>query len=146
MNEPVPAEVPAGFTPFGIHIGFAQLVGPFYSRTDDDGSVTIGFRVAERHCNAFPMAHGGMTAAFADIVASYVVWTAQTPRGQVLTISLTTDFINTAPLGAWVEGRARLVSKGTSVAFSSCEIYADNKLVMVASGKFRLRPLRKAAV
>ena len=134
------ADIPAGFEPFGGHIGFAQLIGPMYKRNNAHGA-TIGFRVAEQHCNAFPMAHGGMTAAFADIVSSYVVWMAQSPRAQVLTISLTTDFINTAPLGSWVEGTPRLVSAGKSIAFASCEIFADGQLVMVASAKFKIRPL-----
>lgn len=133
-------DVPAGFAQFGGHIGFANLIGPLYSRTDDSGTA-IGFRVGEQHCNSFPMAHGGMTAAFADIVSSYVVWIAQFPRAQVLTISLTTDFIATTPLGSWVVGRGRLISAGKSIAFASCEIFAGDTLVMVASGKFKIRPL-----
>jgi uncharacterized protein (TIGR00369 family) len=135
--------VPAGFEPFGGHIGFARLTGPYYSRSDADGTV-IGFRVAQHHCNAYPMVHGGMTAAFADIVTSFAVWNSLSPRGDVLTISLTTDFINTAPLGAWVEGRGKLISKGSSIAFACCEIFADGKLIMAASGKFKIRARRLA--
>lgn len=142
LNE----EVPPGFQPFQhLHIGFIELIGPLYFKRE--GAVeTLGWRVLPKHCNAYPMAHGGMTAAFADILTSHAVYTSQTPRGEVLTISLTTDFLNVAPLGAWVEGRARLVSVGTSIGFATCEIFADDKLIMQASGKFKIRPKRPLSV
>jgi uncharacterized protein (TIGR00369 family) len=136
--------VPAGFVPFGhAHIGFVTLIGPLYVR-HDDGVNTLGWRVQAPHCNAYPMAHGGMTAAFADILTSYVVYANQQPRGEVLTISLTTDFLSAAPLGAWVEGVGKVVTMGSSVAFSTCDIYADGKLIAHASGKFKIRAKARA--
>jgi acyl-coenzyme A thioesterase PaaI-like protein len=85
------------------------------------------------------MAHGGMTTGFADIVTSFVVFESRTPRAEVLTISLTTDFLSIAPLGSWVEGRGKVIQMGSSVAFSTCEIFADGKLIGHASGKFKVR-------
>lgn len=136
--------VPSGFVSFGhSHIGFATLIGPLYVR-HANGVDTIGWRVREPHCNAYPMAHGGMTAAFADILTSYAVYSSLEPRGEVLTISLTTDFLNAAPLGAWVEGVGKVVTMGSSIAFSTCEIRADGKLIAHASGKFKIRAKARA--
>lgn len=130
---------PAGFEPFGHpHIGFVGMIGPLYIRRQD-GLDIIGWRVRQAHCNAYPMAHGGMTAAFADILTSYAVYSSQEPRGEVLTISLTTDFLSAAPLGAWVEGCGKVVAMGKTVAFSTCQIHADGKLIAHASGKFKIR-------
>lgn len=144
--DPAGAPAPSGFESFGhAHIGFATLIGPLYIKRTVDGD-KIGWRVGPAHCNAYPMAHGGMTAAFADILTSYAVYSSLEPRGQVLTISLTTDFVSAAPLGAWVEGTGKVVTMGSSVAFSTCEIHADGKLIAHASGKFKIRPKARAVV
>lgn len=141
----LPLDPPPGFEPFvRPHVGFANLVGPLFLR-EADGRATLGWRVQRRHCNAFPMAHGGMTAAFADIVTSFVVYSRQQPRGEVLTISLTVDFLSVAPLGAWVEGTGTVVTMGSTVAFSTCDIRADGKLIGQASGKFKIRAKPRAA-
>ena len=136
---------PPGFVSFGRdHIGFAVMIGPLFMK-HEDGLVTIGWRVQPKHCNAYPMAHGGMTAAFADILTSFVVYSALQPHGEVLTISLTTDFLSAAPLGAWVEGTGKIVMMGSTVAFSTCEIYADGRLIAQGSGKFKIRAKTRAA-
>ena len=145
MEDALPIDPPPGFEDFGRrHIGFVTLIGPLFIK-HEDGVDTIGWRVQRPHCNAYPMAHGGMTTAFADILTSYAVYSKQEPRGEVLTISLTTDFLSAAPLGSWVQGSGKVVMMGASVAFSTCEIYADGKLIAHGSGKFKIRPKVRAA-
>ena len=145
MEAALPVDPPPGFDDFGrSHIGFVTLIGPLFIK-HENGVDTVGWRVRRPHCNAYPMAHGGMTAAFADILTSFAVYSKQEPRGEVLTISLTTDFLGVAPLGSWVEGTGKVVMMGASVAFCTCEIYADGKLIALASGKFKIRPKTRAA-
>lgn len=145
MDAPLPYDPPPGYGPFGReHVGFVNMIGPLFIKREN-GVDWIGWRVQRLHCNAYPMAHGGMTAAFADILTSFVVYERQRPRGEVLTISLTTDFLRAARLGAWVEGHGTVVAMGTSVAFSTCHIYADSMLIGHASGKFKIRPKARTA-
>jgi uncharacterized protein (TIGR00369 family) len=145
MEQPLPPNPPPGFEPFGrSHVGFVNMIGPLFIKREN-GVDWIGWRVQGLHCNAYPMAHGGMTAAFADILTSFAVYETQKPRGEVLTISLTTDFLRAAPLGSWVEGHGTVVAMGSSVAFSTCRIYADSTLIAHASGKFKIRAKPRAA-
>lgn len=144
MDELLPLDPPPGFEPFGrTHIGFVNTIGPLFIKRHN-GVDMIGWRVQRPNCNAYPMAHGGMTAAFADILTSFAVYERQEPRGEVLTISLTTDFLRAAPLGSWVEGYGTVVAMGTSVAFSTCQIFADDRLIAHASGKFKIRAKPRA--
>ena len=45
---------------------FEELVGPFYTRREKDGSYTTGFRPSERNLNSTGILHGGAIATFAD--------------------------------------------------------------------------------
>ena len=44
------AEIPAGFTPLALTMGFLEGNGPLYGKWDGK-MVSLGFRVEMRHCN-----------------------------------------------------------------------------------------------
>jgi uncharacterized protein (TIGR00369 family) len=81
--------------------------------------------------------HGGMLVSFADV--------AMTAGGNYLarlgrffsTISLTSDFMAPAPLGAWVEARPEMLRVTRAMAFVQCMITAEGEAVLRASGTFR---------
>lgn len=137
MNDTAPSAIPPGYTRIDVHIPFLELLGPFYQCLDG-GAEVIGLRVEPRHCNLQRIAHGGLTAALADIVTGRAVFLSQGTRQPTLTVTLNTEFHGKAPLGCWLEGRARLERKGSSLAFASAELFADGARIGRASGVFKL--------
>ncbi len=117
---------------------FNNLVGPLWGMALPDDGILYGFRVEMHHCNPQEVAHGGLLASFADIVltggTNYV---ARLSRF-VVTVSLATDFLAPAKLGAWVQTRPEVLRVGRSTAFSQCLVMADGKPVLRCSGTFNL--------
>ena len=129
---------PAGFLPMPGHDPgiYNSLIGPFWARPEGE-TVAIGFRVEARHSNPAGQCHGGMLAGFADIVltggCNYV---ARLSRFLV-TVSLSTDFLAPAALGAWVEARPEVLTVTRGTLFGQCLVTADGLPVLRASGTFR---------
>lgn len=129
--------VPSGFEPFNLDFGFLRTIGPLYCRIEN-GMEVLGFFVEERHCNSVKVAHGGLLAAFADILVTRSVSITRSPPAPALTLSLNTDFIGAAPLGAWLEGRAAVKKATGSIVFASCEVWAGESIVFQASAAMKL--------
>src|SRR5689334_22732028 len=99
-------DIPAGFGPLRLNMGFLAAIGPLYGRWAEDRLV-LGFRVEQRHCNPGQVAHGGMLATFADMLLPIASRLQSKPDlGFLPTVNLACDYLAPAPLGAWVEGRA----------------------------------------
>jgi len=131
--------LPPGYEPFDSRNGFVDLIGPLYCLRDGDQEV-FGLRVEPRHCNTLNIAHGGLLTTFADVVVSRAASVAKTPPSYAVTVSLNTDFMAGAPLGSWLEGRAQVGRIGGSLAFVSCDIFADTVLALRASGVIKFLP------
>jgi acyl-coenzyme A thioesterase PaaI-like protein len=137
MNDASPAAIPPGYERITVHVPFLELLGPFYRRLDAEVE-WVGLRVEPRHCNLQAIAHGGLTAALSDIVAGRTVFFAAGGRQPTLTITLHNEFHGKAPLGCWLAARGQLERKGSSVAFSSVELFADDARIGRASAVFKL--------
>lgn len=142
--SPIVSKVPEGYTPLAVSGGFRHLIGPIH-RLDDANKILLGLRIEAQHCNPNGMAHGGLLSAFADIVLSYTLAGRRQPMEIPLTLSLTTEFIAAAPLGAWLESCAVIKKSGGEITFATCEIHADGALVGQASGVFKFRSPRRIA-
>lgn len=129
--------VPAGFVPFSLDFGFLRAIGPLYCRMEN-GVEVLGLRVEDRHCNSVSIAHGGLLAALADILVTRSVSITRSPPAPALTLSLNTDFIGAAPLGAWLEGRATVKKATGSIVFATCEVRADEAIVFQASAAMKM--------
>ena len=128
------AAPPAGFEAIVSNSSFAWENGPFFEKA---GPVPIrGFRVAERHINAGGVCHGGMMMTFADILLAHAVMTVSDPP--FVTARLTTDFIDVARLGDWVEGEAECAGETDGLVSVSCKITSSGRLVASASALFKL--------
>jgi len=136
------AKPPSGFEPIVSNSAFGWENGPIFERRNDKGCMR-GFRVAERHINAGGMCHGGMMMTFADILLATAVMEVADPP--FVTIRLTTDFIDAAFLGEWIEGSATPVGVEDDVVPVSCTIKAEGRLVASASGLFKLLGTRRSA-
>jgi acyl-coenzyme A thioesterase PaaI-like protein len=131
-------EVPPGFIPLPPHDAaiYNTLVGPFWVRPEEAG-VVFGFRVELRHCNPVRVLHGGMLAGFADIVLTGGCNHVARLSRFLTTVSLATDFLAPAALGAWVEARPEVLAVTRSTLFGQCLVTAEGVPVLRASGTFR---------
>lgn len=135
------APPPPGFVPVQVGGAFAVHNGPLYARWHE-AHILFGFRVGPRHANPGDSCHGGMLGMFADILISTAAqYQADIPRQFLPTISLQMDYIASAPQGSWVHGRADVLRVTRGLVFSQGLVYADEQLVMRASGVFKRGPL-----
>jgi acyl-coenzyme A thioesterase PaaI-like protein len=65
---------------------------------------------------------------------------ARSVPSYAVTVTLNTDFIASAPLGTWLEGRANIGRIGGSLAFISCDVSAEGVLLLRASGVLKFLP------
>jgi uncharacterized protein (TIGR00369 family) len=134
--------IPAGFKPIE-HLGhYLTLLGPFYWKKDD-GPLVVGVRIDERHTNTRGIVHGGMLATLADSALGIVLYNSRTPPQPIVTVSLTTDFIESAHPGDWVEGHVDILRVGSRLAYANCHLHVGERRILRASGVFALMPPTK---
>jgi len=132
------SDIPAGFAPLKLAMGFLEKTGPLYGKWADD-HLLLGFRVEMRHCNPGQVAHGGMLATFADMLLPIAArFQSKTEMGFLPTINLTCDYLAPAPLGAWVEGKAEPVKTTKNLLFAQGSATADGQPVLRANGIFKI--------
>lgn len=134
---------PDGFQPMTARGPFTSRNGPVYEKPAAEGA-HHGLRVAERHCNAVGIVHGGMLMSFADGLLAHAVGRAT--RTRALTIRLNADFLAIARPGDWLEGRARVTRATRSVAFVEGDIRVGDRPVMKVTGVFKLMAGRATRV
>ncbi|MDE2578379.1 MAG: PaaI family thioesterase [Hyphomicrobiales bacterium] len=135
---------PAGWTPSSVGGEFMERNGPLYWKMTDDG-LLVGLRIEKRHCNPRGVLHGGMLMTFADMLMP-MAGHAHPDIGRrfLPTITLSTDFLSPAPLGAWLQGQARVLRVTRNMVFAEGLIHADATLVARVNGIFKLgEPLAK---
>lgn len=134
--------VPPDYKPVQFNIPYLDLIGPIYRRANAfiEQSVSIeqyGMLIEQRHCNSFGVAQGGLLATLADIAAARALVTRRDDGQRALTISLNTDYVSTAPLGAWLEAHVQIKKDYGSVGFAICEIRHRQRVIVTASGAFK---------
>lgn len=129
--------IPVGFEPRDAGLPFMAAVGPIYIRRAP-GPLTFGIGIEQRHCNSMKVAHGGMLASLADVVLGVGGLELAGQPGFFVTISLTTDFVGPAPLGAWLECVPDLVRRTRTMMFVQGVFRADGKPALRANGVFSL--------
>lgn len=140
MNEtPQPAE---GFLPVESTGPFMATLGPLYYRPVE-GGVIIALRIAEKHLNRRGIAHGGMLVTLADSAMGMNLARAREPRLWTVTTSLSTEFVDAARRGDWVEAHVDILKLGRRLAYANCYLIVGAKRILRASGVFAVvRPAR----
>ena len=132
------ANIPEGFAPFKLAIGFLEANGPLYGKWDGT-HLLLGFRVERRHCNPGWVAHGGMLATFADMLLPIASrFQSKTDMGFLPTVNLSCDYLAPAPLGAWVEGRADALTMTRNLLFAQGLVAADGTPCLRVNGIFKI--------
>ena len=140
MNEtPQPAE---GFLPVESTGPFMATLGPLYYRPVE-GGVIIALRIAEKHLNRRGIAHGGMLVTLADSAMGMNLARAREPRLWTVTTSLSTEFVDAARRGDWVEAHVDILKLGRRLAYANCYLIVGANRILRASGVFAVvRPAR----
>ena len=94
------------------------------------------FRVVERHTNAAGIIHGGMLTTFADIVLAQAG--LREVGGPIVTVRMVSEFVAAGKLGAWVEGTARVRRRTRTLVFVEGELAASGRVLLTASGVFKI--------
>lgn len=131
--------VPAGFEPIP-HLGhYLSQLGPFQWKKAD-GRLIVGLRIEERHTNTRGIVHGGMLVTLADSALGIVLYNSRTPPQPIVTVSLSTDFIESAWPGDWVEAHVDILRIGKRLAYANCYLQVGERRILRASGVFALMP------
>jgi len=134
-----PPDIPAGFQQLkGVGPFLAQL-GPLYLKKDGEGMI-IGLRIEERHNNTRDIAHGGMLVTLADTALGIVLAYSCTPPQPMVTVNLSTDFLESARPGDWVEAHVDILRVGHRLAYAICYLVVEERRILRASGVFALMP------
>lgn len=129
--------MPPGFEPFHAESGtFIGLCGPMYAKEVPGGSPIVGMRIAPKHLNLRGIPHGGLMVTLADSALGFAVNHARGGALSVVTVSLTTDFVEAAGLGDWVEVHVDIQRVGSRMAFANCYLQVGERRILRASGVF----------
>ena len=124
---------------FPRHIPFAETLG-FELLKFDNGEAEIAVTVQDALCNAWMVAHGGVTMTLLDMAMAHAARSPRPgvePTGQgVVTIEMKTSFVR--------PGLGRLVAKGRIIHGSASLVFCEGsvfdepgKLVAHATGTFK---------
>jgi uncharacterized protein (TIGR00369 family) len=135
--------VPAGFEPVLRGSAFVQLIGPVFHKRTDDGRHIVGMHIEQRHTNIKGMAHGGLLVTLADSALGMAIALETADQKPMVTVNLSTDFVEAAYPGDWVEAHVDLQRIGGRLAFAKCYLKVGEKRILRASGVFAAaRPLK----
>jgi uncharacterized protein (TIGR00369 family) len=133
---------PEGFLPVESTGPFMATLGPLYYRPVE-GGVIIALRITEQHLNRRGIAHGGMLVTLADSAMGMNLARAREPRLWTVTTSLSTEFIDAARPGDWVEAQVDILKLGRRLAYANCYLTINARRILRASGVFAVvRPAR----
>jgi len=137
------SEIPAGFEPHQRKSPVTDAWEPLYAQRGPD-YVRLGFVLAERHCNARGMLHGGVIAALADNAMGLSLGAALAAGGLaegvsgIVTTSLAVDYLGVARLGQWIEIAPRVVKAAKGSGVVDAIVSADGAPIARANASFRV--------
>ena len=137
MSASISADPPEGFAPHFRKSPVTDPWEPLLSRRVE-GTVQIGMRLRNAHCNSRGLLHGGVIAALADNAMGLSCASALASVGGLVTVSLSLDYVGTAKLGQWMQIEPRVLRTGKSMAFADALIRADGDIIARASATFRV--------
>jgi acyl-coenzyme A thioesterase 13 len=130
-------EIPRGFEQLTTKSPFTEMNGPFYLKKTGNGFI-FGMRIQSKHCNIRNNAHGGLISTFADVALGYSIISAGDPPLKIVTVSLTTDFIDSAKLGDWLEADVVFRKIGKKLAFADAHIHVNDRSIAGSKGIFSI--------
>ncbi|WP_339632269.1 PaaI family thioesterase [uncultured Sneathiella sp.] len=138
--------IPDGFTKSPRKSPLTDPWEPIHWKLTERGAV-LGLEVREAHCNARGFAHGGLIAALSDnAMGSSLVLKArkkfENDSLSAVTLSMTTDYIDIARIGDWLEFRPNVLKVGRSIGFTELKVIAtrdgEERTIARSNASFKL--------
>ncbi len=130
-------KIPEGFEPLFRTSPFLDTVGSFYHKKEGN-SLVVGLFVSAAHLNNRGFAHAGVFMTLADIALGYATAFSQDPPVNLVTVSVSTDFVGNAQLDDWIEARVDIQKIGRQVAFANTFIYKGEERIVRVSAVFNV--------
>lgn len=140
----MPGTIPEGFEPHFRKSGLTDPWEPLYSRNTGE-AVYLGLRAGPAHANSRGLVHGALMTALADNAMGLSCALKAGGVGGLVTVSLTMDFLASARMGQWLEIRPVVLKVGSSLAFATATLHADELLCARASATFKMSGAGQAA-
>ncbi len=138
------ADIPEGFAPFKIAMGFLAANGPLYGKWDGT-HLLMGFRVEPRHCNPGQVAHGGDACDLRRHAPSHsFALPGQDRHGLPADDQPGLRLPGARAAGLLVEGRAEIVRMTRNLLFAQGLATADGEPCLRANGIFKIKSARDA--
>ena len=129
--------IPDGFTLHDRSSPVTRPWEPLYRRITPEAYI-LALRVADPHCNARGLVHGGVIATLADNAMGLSVAMRSDPPSAPITVNLGLDYLGMAKAGQWLDFTTVFVKLGNSLAFASCLVQADGEPVARGNATFKL--------
>jgi len=107
------------------------LTGLFYMRRG--GPIGEVYLLAEqKHCNTGGSVHGGLLMTMADL-ALCAACRDGLDGERAITVSLNAEFLSAGMVGDFIQAKAELTRRGSSMAFARCIISTGDRRLLSAS-------------
>ena len=127
---------PKGFRAFSNQAAFAELCGPTYYCRPPEGGFLNGFQARPLHDNTNRIVHGGVLFAFADDIMGRA--SSGASRRFTTTVALNVEYLDSAPLDAWVGGTTEISHMDDDFAFIRGRVYHGECTLLTADGIYKL--------
>ncbi len=129
---------PAGFRERTETSAYISLTGPVHEKFENGKLTALAMLIQEKHRNLRGVTHGGALMTLADtLLGDLIADCYEAPTGLV-TVSLTSEFLQPAKPGDWVIGSGNVTRAGRRLAFAHCVLQVDNKEIFRATGIFAI--------
>ncbi len=125
------------FEQISLKPGFMKYNGGVLFKTISQDEYHFKTTIKENHLNAAGITHGGFIAAFVDAGAGTAAHRSA-ESNPCVTVSLELKFISTVRLGQELIGKIKIQKKTKSMVFLTCELKSENKIVVTASGIWKI--------
>ncbi|MBD8655776.1 PaaI family thioesterase [Oxalobacteraceae sp. CFBP 13730] len=135
----VSPSAPPGFERLNRGGPYMANLGELYCRkfeAEREGEIVFAMRIEDKHTNMRGIAHGGMLASLADSALGLGLTLYCEGRQSFVTVNLSTDFIDAARSGDWVEAHVEVQKLGKRMAFANCFLQVGARRILRASGVF----------
>jgi uncharacterized protein (TIGR00369 family) len=116
--------------------GYNAHIGPIRFAPLGDSRWCVTVVLDDRHVNVGGVCHGGMLLSLADVAMGASTFTAGGGR-PCATIQMDSHFLAAAKAGQRLVAVATQLRKVRALSFMQCEIWAEGRQVMRASGTWK---------
>ena len=125
------------FQQISLKPGFMKHNGGLMFRNISETEYEFKSTISEDHLNAAGITHGGYLSALVDAGAGTAAHRSA-ESAPCVTISLDLKFIGSSKVGDEIIGNVKILKKTRTLIFLFCELKTNNKIILSASGVWKI--------